>query len=425
MDGVLAGFTMFRADTRGRLIFPHTEVDPAFRGRGIAQQLVAGAMADVASRGETVIPHCPVVSAYLRKNDVPGLDVDLADAPAPGVTLAAMTRLDTDDAVATEASSECDGPRALLLESREVPLGGVRAMAVRRALPQRDLPLVGAWCFLDRFGPQVTRMRVEPHPHIGLQTVTWPFVGEVRHRDTIGSDVVVRRGALNLMTSGAGIAHSEYSVGEDAVPLDALQLWVALPECRRHGAPAFERHEDLPVVPLDGRLGCGRRGDRGARRVRRRRLARRPSTRRSSAPSCASRRAPACACRSTRRGSTRSSAVEGDVTVMTATESAVAARRRAPALPRRAAATTSRSRATTGATLFLLGGEPFEDDIVMWWNFVGRSHEEIVQAREDWEGRVRSLRPRRRSRRRADPRAAAARRAPHPSAPAASDRPTR
>src|SRR6478609_2068055 len=161
-----------------------------------------------------------------------------------------MTRLDTDDAVALETSAECDGPRALLLESREVPLGGVRAMHVSRALPQRNLPLVGAWCFLDRFGPQVTRMRVEPHPHIGLQTVTWPFVGEVRHRDTVGSDVVVTRGALNLMTSGAGIAHSEYSVGEDAIPLDALQLWVALPEDRRHGAPAFERHDDLPTVDL-------------------------------------------------------------------------------------------------------------------------------------------------------------------------------
>src|SRR6478736_6643428 len=138
-----------------------------------------------------------------------------------------MTRLDADDSVALEAAAECDGPRALLLEAREVPLGGVRAMEVRRALPQRDLPLVGAWCFLDRFGPQVTRMRVEPHPHIGLQTVTWPLVGEVRHRDSVGSDVTVRRGALNLMTSGDGISHSEYSVGADAAPLDDLQLWVA------------------------------------------------------------------------------------------------------------------------------------------------------------------------------------------------------
>jgi redox-sensitive bicupin YhaK (pirin superfamily) len=135
-----------------------------------------------------------------------------------------MTRLDAGPEE-VEAPAACDGPRALLLHSRDVPLGGVRAMEVHRALPQRDLPMVGAWCFLDRFGPQVTRMRVEPHPHIGLQTVTWPFEGEVRHRDTVGSDVLVARGALNLMTSGAGIAHSEYSTGADAVALDALQLW--------------------------------------------------------------------------------------------------------------------------------------------------------------------------------------------------------
>nr|WP_317451863.1 pirin family protein [Microbacterium sp. NIBRBAC000506063] len=72
---------------------------------------------------------------------------------------------------------------------------------------------MGAWCFLDRFGPGPVKMRVEPHPHIGLQTVTWPLVGDVRHRDSVNSDVIVRRGQLNLMTAGNGISHSEYSVG--------------------------------------------------------------------------------------------------------------------------------------------------------------------------------------------------------------------
>ena len=162
-----------------------------------------------------------------------------------------MTRLDAGPPEAS-APTACEGPEALLLEAREVPLGGVRGMEVHRSLPQRALPMVGAWCFLDRFGPQTAHMRVEPHPHIGLQTVTWPFVGEVRHRDVLGSDVIVRRGVLNLMTSGAGIAHSEYSVGDDPVPLDALQLWVALPETRRHSAQDFERHENLPVVDLGG-----------------------------------------------------------------------------------------------------------------------------------------------------------------------------
>ena len=97
-----------------------------------------------------------------------------------------MTRLDADTAeVALRHAGDAadDGRRALLLEAREVPLGGVRGMEVHRSLPQSALPMVGAWCFLDRFGPQTARMRVEPHPHIGLQTVTWPFVGEVPSPD--------------------------------------------------------------------------------------------------------------------------------------------------------------------------------------------------------------------------------------------------
>lgn len=110
------------------------------------------------------------------------------------------------------------GQRRLVLEPREVPLGGVRGMNVLRALPHRNLPTIGAWCFLDRFGPADTKMRVEPHPHIGLQTVTWPLVGEIRHRDSLGSDADLRRGQLNLMTAANGISHSEYSIGESPIP---------------------------------------------------------------------------------------------------------------------------------------------------------------------------------------------------------------
>ena len=141
-------------------------------------------------------------------------------------------------------------PRARLMPAREVPLGGLRSMNVQRALPQRGVPTVGAWCFLDRFGPQRTAMRVDPHPHMGLQTVTWPLVGEVRHRDSIGSDAVLSPGQLNLMTAGLGIAHSEYSLGDGAVELDALQLWIALPEATRRSARGFERHESLPSVRI-------------------------------------------------------------------------------------------------------------------------------------------------------------------------------
>ena len=296
-----------------------------------------------------------------------------------------VTRLDADDAVATESPVECAGPRTLLLEAREVPLGGVRAMSVHRALPQRELPLVGAWCFLDRFGPQETRMRVEPHPHIGLQTVTWPYLGDVRHRDSVGSDVVVRRGALNLMTSGAGISHSEYSVGEDAAPLDALQLWVALPESRRHGGPAFEQHAVLPEVELEPVAGTS-----GAATVVLGDLAGVASPATVYTPIVgAELRVPS--------GSTVRVPLNPDwehALVAVYGEAAVAATAEGEAAVVLDAAHllylgTHRDdvvvSSPAGATLFLLGGEPFEDDVVMWWNFVGRTHEEIVEAREAWE----------------------------------------
>jgi len=293
-----------------------------------------------------------------------------------------MTRLD-DAAPDLAGPAACDGPRNLLLEAREVPLGGVRAMEVHRSLPQRALPMVGAWCFLDRFGPQTARMRVEPHPHIGLQTVTWPLVGEVRHRDTLGSDVVVRRGVLNLMTSGAGIAHSEYSVGDDAVPLDALQLWVALPESRRHGGAGFERHEDLPVVVLDD----GPAGRSTATIV---------VGSFAGAASPATMYTPIVGADVRLRAGARVRlpldpaweyalvGVDGLPEVWTDPDAATA-------LPAQSLLYLGIRReeieitADHDTTLFLLGGEPFEADIVMWWNFVGRTHEEIVAARDAWE----------------------------------------
>jgi redox-sensitive bicupin YhaK (pirin superfamily) len=291
---------------------------------------------------------------------------------------------------------DCDGPRALVVEAREVPLGGARGMEVRRMLPHRALPMVGAWCFLDRFGPQDTLMRVEPHPHIGLQTVTWPIVGEVRHRDAVGSDVVVRPGALNLMTSGAGIAHSEYSVGEQPIPLDALQLWVALPESRRHGGPAFEQHEDLPVLDLgDGADAVVVMGSLGPVES--------PATVHTPIVG-AELRLPAGVDVSVPLredweyalyGMTGTAVVEMG---MDATD-ADAARRSSPAIEPGTTASVDHTRliyvgkgrdhlelrSDEGARVFLLGGEPFEADIVMWWNFVGRSHDEIVEAREAWE----------------------------------------
>jgi redox-sensitive bicupin YhaK (pirin superfamily) len=294
-----------------------------------------------------------------------------------------MTRLGASDTVDLETAVECDGPRTLLLEAREVPLGGVRAMSVHRSLPQRDLPLVGAWCFLDRFGPQETRMRVEPHPHIGLQTVTWPYLGEVRHRDTVGSDVVVRRGALNLMTSGAGIAHSEYSVGEEAVPLDALQLWVALPDSRRHGAPAFEQHAVLPSVSLPAVTG-----DPGSAIVVLGELAGVSSPATVYTPIVGAELVvpPGSTVRIPLNPDWEHAlvAVHGEASVA-GDDAGTVTLDTAHLLYLGRRRTFVEVTSDAGATLFLMGGEPFEDDIVMWWNFVGRTHEEIVEAREAWE----------------------------------------
>lgn len=297
-----------------------------------------------------------------------------------------MTRLDdgpVDAETSAEASAPCDGPRAVMLDAREVPLGGIRAMEVRRALPQRELPMVGAWCFLDRFGPQRTLMRVEPHPHIGLQTVTWPLEGEVHHRDSIGSDVLISQGALNLMTSGAGISHSEYSVTDEPIPLDALQLWVALPESRRHGAPAFEQHATLPTLTLPSLAGAAAEAV-----VVMGEFAGVVSPASAFTPIVGAEvRVPAGAAVRLPLHPEWEYAivgVEGDLRVATDAD-ADASVGDMQLLYLGIHRDGIDVRSETGATLFLLGGEPFEDDIVMWWNFVGRSHEEIVEARDEWE----------------------------------------
>lgn len=270
------------------------------------------------------------------------------------------------------------GQQRVVLEPREVPLGGVRAMNVLRTLPHRGLPTIGAWCFLDRFGPAKTRMRVEPHPHIGLQTVTWPLTGRMRHRDSIGSDVTLHRGQLDLMTAGAGISHSEYSLGEEPIPLDALQFWVALPESARHASAAFEQHTDLPTALLPATAGP----DATATVILGEFLGVR---------SPASVHTPLVGAEILVPPGAHAALplnpawehgillIEGDI--------------RIDELPLRPDRTVylgdARERVEVstqdGALLFLLGGEPFAEDLLMWWNFAARTHDEIAQARADWE----------------------------------------
>ena len=140
-------------------------------------------------------------------------------------------------------------PFAGVLHPREVPLGGPRAIRVRRTLPQRERSLIGAWCFADHYGPHDVRggqgMDVPPHPHTGLQTVSWLFSGEVEHRDSAGVHAMVRPGELNLMTAGAGICHSEVSTAATTV-LHGVQLWVALPDSDRDTGRDFAHYVPQP-----------------------------------------------------------------------------------------------------------------------------------------------------------------------------------
>jgi redox-sensitive bicupin YhaK (pirin superfamily) len=263
-----------------------------------------------------------------------------------------------------------------LLEPRDVPLGGPRAMTVRRTLPQRARSLIGAWCFLDHYGPDDVRgqggMHVPPHPHTGLATVSWLFAGEIEHRDSTGAHALVRPGELNLMTAGRGIQHSEVST--DAVTvLHGAQLWLALPDAHRHREPFFERYVPEPAPFGDATLRIFIGSLAGSTS---------PATTftpllgaQLDLPAGASIELPV------------DPAFEHGLLV-----DAGAARFEGHPVASGvlAYAPTGRSSLRIEATdapvrALLLGGEPLGERIVMWWNFVGRSHDEIVEYRAHWQ----------------------------------------
>ncbi len=276
-----------------------------------------------------------------------------------------------------EGDRPAGAPRVDVLSAREVPLGGPRAMLVRRTLPQRARTLIGAWCFADHYGPhQVAEsggMHMPPHPHTGLQTVTWLFSGEVEHRDTLGTHSLVRPGELNLMTGGHGIAHSEVSTPDTRV-IHGVQLWVALPEEHRDTARDFQHY-----VPELARLD-------GARvRVFLGSLAGRTSPVRSFTPLLGAEivlEPRAVLTLAVDTAFEHGLLVDGgDVrlidTVLRPAELGY--------VPPGADTLTMVNETDAPARAVLLGGPPFAEEIVMWWNFIGRSHEDIVKAREDWE----------------------------------------
>ncbi|MFJ4326737.1 pirin family protein [Streptomyces tricolor] len=293
-----------------------------------------------------------------------------------------MSNVETDP-VEVRCGTEVDGeratgaPRVEVLTPRDVPLGGPRAMTVRRTLPQRARTLIGAWCFADHYGPDDVSdtggMDVAPHPHTGLQTVSWLFSGEIEHRDSLGSHAFVRPGELNLMTGGYGISHSEVSTPRTTV-LHGVQLWVALPEEHRATARDFRHHVPEPVRTDGAEISVFLGSLAGAA---------------SPVPTFT----PLLGAEIVLRPrATVTLAVDPafehgllvDRGTVRLADALLAPAELGYVHPGPRTLTLANESDDT-ARAVLLGGTPFEEEIVMWWNFIGRSHEDIVRAREEWE----------------------------------------
>ena len=270
-----------------------------------------------------------------------------------------------------------------VLEARKTAIGD--GTEVRRLLPQRILRTVGAWCFLDHYGPDDVSigpgMQVPPHPHIGLQTASWLFEGLVLHRDSLGSRQLIRPGELNLMTAGRGIAHSEESPSGRPAVLHGLQLWIALPQQDRFTEPRFAHHGGLPVV-REGR-GDGatvtvvigeHRGERSPAEVFTPLVALEVAV-----PGGDEAVLPV-------REDFEYGVVAADGSAVVA-DALIAPGQLAHLPAGRSEIRFSPAGGRRPARFFVVGGVPFGERLLMWWNFVARSGEEIARAREDWAAR--------------------------------------
>ncbi|KAB1504470.1 pirin family protein [Corynebacterium sp. 320] len=268
-----------------------------------------------------------------------------------------------------------------IITHREVPLGGPRAMPVRRTLPQKKRSLIGAWCFADHYGPSDVSstggMDVAPHPHTGLQTVSWLFEGKIEHIDSGDNRGMVLPGEVNLMTSGAGICHSETSPS-DVTTLHGVQLWVALPNSVRSTAPRALDHYAPTPCPLEGGSALVFIGSLAG------------------ATSPIETHTPLLGAELTvDPHSTITLDVDPDFEHGLLVDEGNIVLENTP-IPVSAIGYTGigatrlriRNESDSPARLVLLGGEPFPEDIVMWWNFVGRSSEEITEFRDQWQART-------------------------------------
>jgi hypothetical protein len=250
---------------------------------------------------------------------------------------------------------------------------------VRRALPKRQRRTISQWCFADHFGPielppGEAAMEVGPHPHIGIQTVTWLLEGKIIHRDSLGYEQLISPGQLNLMTAGFGVAHSEESPAKAGQKLHGIQLWIAQPNSTRNGEPTFEHHSGLPQTNFDNATATVLIGNYGN----------------TTSPSDNDGKIV---------GAEISFAIgESILELKSGFEYGIIVLEGQAIIGTKVVAPgmllyLGKGRnelpvyAPQPSTMMLLGGEPFEEPVLMWWNFVARTQSEITEAYQAWQGR--------------------------------------
>jgi redox-sensitive bicupin YhaK (pirin superfamily) len=268
---------------------------------------------------------------------------------------------------------------SLILQTIEPVTHDLGGFKVHRTLPSRPRTMVGPFIFFDQMGPARlevgTGIDVRPHPHINLATVTYLYAGAIDHRDSLGTFATIEPGAVNLMTAGHGIVHSERSPSAERATgpeLSGLQTWLALPEKYEEVDPAFEHvaAADLPVIQSDGATARVIMGDLWG----------------VSAPTTTYARTIYADIALDAGGSVPidASADERAVYVATgeATLDGMILEPMTLYVLRPGIAATLRS--TGGARVSLCGGEAFATPRHVWWNFVSSSRDRINQAKADW-----------------------------------------
>ncbi len=258
-----------------------------------------------------------------------------------------------------------------VITARQADLG--EGMLMRRLLPSRGRRTVGAWCFMDHFGPTNTGgMRMGPHPHMGMQSMTWLFEGEVMHYDSLGNEATVRPGQLNIMRSGVGMAHAERTPAPHSGNFHGIQLWIAQPDWARHGQPAFDHFSSLPRLVM---------GDAQA-------MVFMGSIEGETSPAYAETPLVGAELLLQPRGVVRIPLQHTFENALAIIQGSVVVNGK-EVLPGSIVYLGAQRdsvivKTYAGARMILLGGEPFEEQLFMWWNFVGRNRDEIELAAKEW-----------------------------------------